>query len=104
VKRTVHLPKGLLEFYILSLLSTYPARGIELIDTIRKNTNGMWSPSPGSIYPLLKKLEKDGLIYGVSSDGRFIITQKGKEKLEELKAETVIIYRIIESIIKDAKA
>jgi len=103
VKRTVHLPKGLLEFYILSLLSTYPARGIELIDVIRKNTNGMWSPSPGSLYPLLKKLEREGLIYSVSSDGRFVITQKGREKLEELRSETVIIYRIIESIIKEAK-
>ncbi len=103
MKRTVHLPKGLLEFYILSLLSTYPAKGIELIETIRKKTNGMWSPSPGSIYPLLKKLEEEGFIYSVSNDNRYVVTEKGKQKLEELKNEMVQINDIINSVLKEVK-
>ncbi|MDP8024004.1 MAG: PadR family transcriptional regulator [Nitrososphaeria archaeon] len=101
--KTAHLPKGLLEFYILSLLSTYPAKGIELIETIRKKTNGMWSPSPGSIYPLLRKLESEGLIYSVSSDNRYVVTEKGKQKLEELKAEMIKINEIINSILREFK-
>lgn len=103
MKRTAHLPKGLLEFYVLSLLSTYPAKGVELIETIKKKTNGMWSPSPGSIYPLLRKLENEGLIYSVSSDNRFVVTEKGKVKLEELKAEMIQINAIINSILDDVK-
>ncbi len=103
MKRTVHLPKGLLEFYILSLLSTYPAKGVELIETIRKKTDGMWSPSPGSIYPLLRRLESEGYIYSVSKDNRYVVTEKGKQKLEKLKAEMVQINSIINSVLKEVR-
>ncbi len=97
--KKVHLPKGLLELYLLSILNSYPAKGIEIIESVKKNTDGGWVPSAGSIYPLLKKLESQGFIYKVSSDNRYVITEKGKERIQELKEEALEIQKIIEKIL-----
>ncbi|MBV1822152.1 PadR family transcriptional regulator, partial [Bacteroidales bacterium MSK.15.36] len=54
-------------------------------------TNGLWIPSTGGIYPLLKKFEKENLVVGKWDDKNnkmqkiYTITEKGKEALEEKK-------------------
>lgn len=56
--------KGLLPIYVLHILSMGPTNGNEISTKITERTKGLWSPSTGGIYPLLKKLEKDGLVIG----------------------------------------
>ena len=36
--------------------------GYELIQQIADKTGGVWTPSPGSIYPALQQLEDEGLL------------------------------------------
>lgn len=56
--------KGLLPIYVLHILSIGPSNGNDISTKITERTKGLWSPSTGGIYPLLKKLEKDGLVIG----------------------------------------
>ena len=51
--------KGLLPIYVLHILKSGPTNGNEISTKISERTNGLWTPSTGGIYPLLKKLEKD---------------------------------------------
>ncbi|MGL5245803.1 MAG: PadR family transcriptional regulator [Sarcina sp.] len=56
--------KGLLPIYTLYILSLAPTNGNDICHKIGEKTDGLWIPSTGGIYPLLKKLEKQGLIEG----------------------------------------
>ena len=39
--------------------------GYEMIQEIADRSNGLWKPSPGSVYPTLSMLEDEGLIAAV---------------------------------------
>jgi DNA-binding PadR family transcriptional regulator len=73
--------RGLLRPWILNLLSRTPKNGAEIMDDIERMSWGGWRPSPGSIYPLLDEMTKDGLI-NKRDDGRYEITEKGKSESE----------------------
>jgi DNA-binding PadR family transcriptional regulator len=52
-----------LEYIVLGLISEEPQSGYSIISTLEIGSH-RWSASPGSIYPLLKRLEKQGYIVG----------------------------------------
>jgi DNA-binding PadR family transcriptional regulator len=54
---------------------------------IEKRTQGTWRPSPGSIYPLLSYLEKQGYVQQKEVEGikKYVITDKGKTFLKEIR-------------------
>jgi DNA-binding PadR family transcriptional regulator len=62
--------------------------GYEMIKEVEERTQGAWTPSAGSIYPMLQLLEEEGLIQGEESDGkrRFSLTEAGTVE-QEAKAE-----------------
>ncbi len=74
--------KGRLKFLVLWLLAESPKKGIEIIDDIAKMTWGWWKPSPGSIYPLLSTLEKEGEVIR-KENGIYEITKKGMEEISD---------------------
>ncbi|MGW5072155.1 PadR family transcriptional regulator [Rhodococcus sp. NPDC004095] len=47
---------------VLVLLAEGEMHGYELIQQIAERSNGVWKPSPGSIYPALAQLEDEGLV------------------------------------------
>ena len=51
------------------------------MDEIEKGSWGAWRPSPGSIYPLLDEMSKEGIIRK-KDDGRYELTEKGKDESE----------------------
>lgn len=71
---------GGLRFYILWLLSEKDMKGSEIMDEIEAQTKGWWKPSPGSIYPLLKSLEKESMIKR-NEDGSYAISDRGREQI-----------------------
>lgn len=83
--------KGLLPIYVLHILSLGPTNGNDLSTKINARTNGLWSPSTGGIYPLLKKLEKDGLVQGQWDDPKkkfqkfYTLTSLGRKEYEHRK-------------------
>lgn len=76
---------------VLHLSSKYPITGVEVIKEASKLSRGMWKPSPGTVYYLIKKLKAEGSIVEVMTkdvvEKAYIITEKGKERLEELRSE-----------------
>jgi DNA-binding PadR family transcriptional regulator len=63
--------------------------GYEMIKEIEERTQGAWTPSAGSIYPMLQLLEEEGLIQGEESDGkrRFTLTETGAAEQEAKAGE-----------------
>ena len=74
---------GSLRLYLLSLLAEQPRHGYELIQALSERFGGTYSPSAGTIYPRLAKLEEEGLVTK-STDGRktvYEITDAGRAEL-----------------------
>ena len=67
----------------LLLLAEEPRNGYAIMQEIEERSNGVWRPSPGSVYPALAQLEDEGLIRSEESDGRkrFAITDAGREQI-----------------------
>jgi len=68
---------------ILTLLAEKPMHGYQIIRELGERSGGVWSPSPGSIYPTLQMLEEEGLIRGEESEGKkvFTLTEAGQAVL-----------------------
>ena len=62
-------------------MSTSPKNGVEIMDGVEAVTRGWWRPSPGSIYPLLDKMNKEGTIKR-REDGKYELTPKANVELE----------------------
>ncbi|AZO74332.1 MULTISPECIES: PadR family transcriptional regulator [unclassified Mesorhizobium] len=79
------LADGDLKLITLSLLAEAPRHGYDIIKALEERTSGIYSPSPGVVYPTLTFLEEAG--YAVSSsEGNkkvFSITEAGRAHLEE---------------------
>ena len=69
----------------LLLLDEQPKHGYQLIQEIGERSNGAWTPSPGSIYPVLQQLEDEGFISFERVDGRktATLTDEGQAYVEE---------------------
>lgn len=77
---------GDLHLVLLSLIAERPRHGYELIKSITVMANGVYSPSPGTIYPALTLLEEQGSIREEESEGsrkRYAITEEGRAYLAE---------------------
>jgi len=81
--------RGLLTAYILHSLKKEPKSGYELLAEIKEKTKGSWTPSKGTIYPLLKHLQEEELIKTKSVDKRskhiLEITSEGEKLLRNIK-------------------
>jgi len=78
---------GVPELLLLSLLSRRPMYGYELVQAIRASTNGTLEFGEGCIYPVLHRLEADGMLLSkretVAGRSRVIyrVTSKGSKQL-----------------------
>ncbi|GAA0435532.1 helix-turn-helix transcriptional regulator [Leifsonia naganoensis] len=80
---------GSLRLYLLSLLDESPKHGYELIQALSDRFGGTYTPSAGTIYPRLAKLEEEGLVTK-QADGRktvYAITEAGRRELAERQHE-----------------
>ncbi len=73
----------------LLLLAEEPRNGYQIMQEVQERSGGMWSPSPGSMYPALQQLEDEGLIRTEEGDGRklFALTDEGRALLAERGAD-----------------
>jgi len=69
---------------ILALLAERPMHGYEIIAELGERTEGVWRPSPGSIYPTLQLLEDEGLVTSETTTGkrRYSLTDQGRAAAE----------------------
>lgn len=70
---------------VLALLAEEPRNGYQMIREILDRSDGVWRPSPGSVYPALQQLEDEGLIRAQSDDGgrrAYQLTDEGREYVQ----------------------
>ena len=77
------IPRGFSRYFILELLKKKSHTGKEIIDYAVEQSNGIWKPSPGLIYPLLGRLLDEGLI-DEAGDGKYQLTKKGSNTASDV--------------------
>ena len=77
--------RGDVRLALLRLLGEEPRNGYQLMQAIEERSEGLWRPSPGSVYPTLAQLEDEGLIHSAQTEGTrtFEITDAGREHLDK---------------------
>src|SRR5918994_1048936 len=74
---------------LLVLLDEQPRNGYQLMQEIEQRSDGVWRPSPGSVYPALQLLEDEGLVRVEPGDGRkaYGLTDEGRAHVEARRDE-----------------
>jgi DNA-binding PadR family transcriptional regulator len=69
----------------LLLLAEEPRNGYQIMQEVQERSDGVWHPSPGSVYPALQQLEDEGLIRSQESEGRklFALTDAGRDYVKQ---------------------
>ncbi|WP_022901337.1 PadR family transcriptional regulator [Humibacter albus] len=81
--------RGDIRSAILSLLADGSQNGYSLIKAIAERTDGLWKPSPGSVYPTLQQLVDEELVEA-TGDGRrtdYELTDAGTAYVAEHQSE-----------------
>lgn len=102
---------SIVKLFILKLLSNKNYYGQELINDIEVSFSGQWKPSPGMIYPLLRKMEENKWVEAwwdvpdKKSKRNYKITEEGKKYYEYLKGiykeQLIESKNIIETVIEN---
>lgn len=74
---------------ILRLLAEQPMHGYQIMSELSERTDGIWQPSPGSIYPTLNQLEDEGLVRVEEREGKkvYALTEEGVSEVEAIVDE-----------------
>src|ERR1700684_1638614 len=83
------LGSGDLQLIILVLLSEKPRHGYEIIKAIEEHSSGIYTPSPGVVYPALTYLEETGFAVSETEGTKklYRIAAPGIEHLAAHRAE-----------------
>ncbi len=87
------LLKGILPYYVLGLLAEEKMYGKKILERIYEVTEGNWRPSPGSVYPLLKRMARLGMVSEYIDDSGshprriYELTDAGREAYKDMKEE-----------------
>ena len=93
------VPRGFSRYFILELLKKKAHTGKEIINYAVEQSNGIWKPSPGLIYPLLGRLLDEGLIEE-SKDGRYQLTKKGAETAQDVDKVNEIVKKQLDVLFR----
>jgi DNA-binding PadR family transcriptional regulator len=82
------LGSGDLQLIILLLLSEKPRHGYEIIKAIEEHSSGVYTPSPGMVYPALTYLEETGYADAAAEGTKklYSITPEGSAHLAKNRA------------------
>lgn len=78
-----------MKYALLELLTAEPMHGYQMMKGLEEKSGGLYTPSPGSIYPTLQMLEDRDLVQATEVDGKkvYAITEAGRSFLQERPAE-----------------
>jgi DNA-binding PadR family transcriptional regulator len=88
------LASGDLQLIILLLLSDKPRHGYEIIKAVEERSSGIYTPSPGMVYPALTYLEEMGYAAAAVEGTKklYSITAEGTGHLNEHRAAAVEVW------------
>jgi PadR family transcriptional regulator PadR len=99
---------GALDMLILKTLSLEPMHGYGITVRIEQISKGVFRVNPGSLFPALRKLEREGLVneqWRATENNRrakyYSLTERGRRKLkaetEQWDRQVAAISRILEA-------
>ena len=97
--------QGDLKFVILRLLDEKPRHGYEVIKALEERSGGMYSPSPGTVYPTLTLLEDMGYARSTADEGGrkiYAITDEGRAHLAENHSAVEDVFERIGDLFGNA--
>jgi DNA-binding PadR family transcriptional regulator len=79
------LASGDLRLVALYFIEQQPRHGYDLIKAVEEKSNGVYSPSPGIVYPALTYLEEAGYVTSAADGNKklYTITDEGRTHLNE---------------------
>ena len=92
-------PRGFSRYFVLELLKEKTYTGKEIIDYAVEQSNGIWKPSPGLIYPLLGRLLDENLIQE-TKNGKYQLTKEGEETAKDVDKMNDIIKNQLEVLFR----
>jgi len=101
--------KGVVELAILALLDAGELYGVEIVDTLGKDP--ALAISAGTVYPLLSRLKKGGLIDSVWRESPvgpprkyYKLTKRGEKEFETMAAEWSGVVGSIQRLLEAKKS
>lgn len=102
------LVQGTLDMLILKTLALEPMHGYGIVIRIGQISNGVFQVNAGSLFPALRRLDRDGLIkteWRASDNNRrakyYELTARGRARLRrstrDWEAQTAAIARILQA-------
>lgn len=84
-----HLPDQILSYLVLYCCHEGPNYGYGLVADIEDISGGNWSPSYGTVYPLIQRMVDDGLLeprpdHGKDDRKYYGLTDDGRDRLAEI--------------------
>lgn len=91
-----------LEFLVLLALRKKPLHGYGIMKKLTTKMPGAWKAKSGSLYPLLKRMEKKNLIESKKKKTKTLyrLTPEGKEAVDEYVLAWKELYRIFKEMGK----
>ena len=94
---------GQLRLYLLALLNEGPRHGYEVIRDLEERFNGLYSPSAGTVYPRLAKLEEEGLVER-TEDGRkatYLITDARRREVAARQLDLADLQQDLDHSVRE---
>jgi PadR family transcriptional regulator PadR len=98
--------KGHLELLVLTVVSAGPIHGYGVIDGLKTRSDGTFDLAEGTVYPVLHRLERAGLLHHEWSEasGRrrklYALTAHGEAKLAERREGWREFVEAVESVLR----
>lgn len=102
------MKKGVLEMLVLQLLSEEEKYGYQLICELKEKSNEMFLLKEGTLYPILYRMEDDGLVVSRWSQPKgkevskkyYSLAKEGRDTLEELKTLWETFARTVDTVLE----
>jgi PadR family transcriptional regulator len=97
--------KGHLESLVLATLDGEPLHGYAVIEALRGRSDGAFDLAEGTVYPVLHRLEADGLLSSAWSSGEgrrrrvYRLTRRGSSALQQRRADWRAFAGAVEAVL-----
>ena len=103
------IPQGTLHLMILTIVRREPLHGYGIAQRLQSLTDGVFQINPGSLFPALYALERDGLLRceeRQSDNNRkaryYQLTSRGRKQLEQEEQRWARVTNAIASVLRSA--
>jgi transcriptional regulator len=109
VDEKVGIPQGTLFLLILTIVRREPLHGYGIAQRLQSLTNGAFQINPGSLFPALYGLERDGILRSeerASDNNRkaryYELTARGRKRLEQEEQRWERVTGAIANVLRNA--